>query len=160
MKYKVYLTAILFMVSGSASADKNKNISPEDLPALARFFIRTDFSDSKILSVLERTEDKSFEVVTEEGSKFEFDESGQWINIECFNSSVPTLIIPQKIINAIRTNCGPNVKVQQIKRITRGRYDVELSNELCLRFDKKCEIIDIRDKELIAQQNKRSKSKK
>ena len=160
MKYKLYLITLLFMFSGSTLADKNKNISPEDLPAFARFFLRTEFAEAKILSVLENTEDKCFEVITEEGSKFEFDENGQWTNIECFSSSVPTLIIPQKIITAIRKNCGPNVKILQIKRITRGRYDVELSNELGLRFDKKCEIIDVRDKELIAQQNKKIKAYK
>ncbi|SUB98082.1 Protein of uncharacterised function (DUF2874) [Porphyromonas macacae] len=41
---------------------------------------------------------KSYEVVFSNGDKIEFDKSGDWIDIDCEYTSVPTELIPARII--------------------------------------------------------------
>lgn len=71
--------------------------------------------------------------------------------MECPKVGIPSFVIPQKIQTALRKNRGRGTKMIQLKKLSRGRYDVELSNGFGLRFDKKLEIIDVRDRALMIQ---------
>ena len=129
----------------------DKSISLNELPSMARFFLRTEFPKSKVLSVYISSETESFEVLTDDNSQFSFDSDGNWQTLNCPKVGIPTFVIPQKMQTAIRKNCTSKTKVILLKRLSRGRYDVELSNGFGLRFDKKLEIIDVRDRSLMIQ---------
>ena len=128
-----------------------RTIAIDELPSQARFFIRTEFPKSKILTAVLLEDSNTFEVVTDDDSKFSFDEKGNWKNLVCPKVGVPSFVIPQKIQTAVRKNCGSRTYVVQLRKLSRGRYDVELSNGFGLRFDKKLQIVDVRDRDIMLQ---------
>ena len=151
MKIKILFTFLFALAVNSSFASQDKLISEGELPSHARFFLRTEFPKSQIITVYQLDESDGFLVKTDDESKFSFDEDGKWMNLECPKVGVPSFVIPQKIQTALRKNCGPNTKVIQLKKLSRGRYDVELSNGFGLRFDRKLEIVDVRDRTLMSQ---------
>lgn len=154
MRNKLLLLFMFFLTVTMVYGQDDKNINPEELPAQARFFIKTDFSKKEVIYAAYSNRDKAYEVLTSDSTQFRFNKDGQWLSIVSHQSTIPSLVIPHKINTAIRKNCGPNIRITEILKLSRGRYDVELSNGLGLRFDKKLEIVDVRDRELIKQQNR------
>lgn len=153
MKYKTIFTYLLLLSTSFAYAQDDKNINPEELPAQARFFIRTDFAKKEIVYVVEKEGDKTYEVLTSDSTQFEFRKDGQWISITSPKSPIPTLVIPHQINTEIKKACGPNVEISQIIRLPRGKFDVTLNTGLYLRFNKKFKIYSSVNNALIKQQN-------
>lgn len=152
MRYTKFLIVLFIaLVDSMTILAEDKNISIVDLPSHARFFLRTEFPSAQILTVLINENEKCYVVHTDDESRFLFDESGEWQQLECPKVGVPSFIIPHKIQTAVKKNCGPHTYVTELKKISRGRIDVELSSGLGLRFDKKFEIIDVRDRSLMVQ---------
>ena len=69
------------------------------MPQQAQQFIKQHFADSKV--ALAKMESdffyKSYEVIFTNGDKVEFDNKGNWEEVNCKYSSVPTAIIPAAI---------------------------------------------------------------
>ena len=87
--------------------------------------------------------EKSYEVMLADGTKVEFNRNGEWKEVDCRHSSVPTPIVPAQIMKYVKANY-PDVKVMKIER-DRIDYELRLSNRLELTFDTKFNIIDIDD---------------
>lgn len=126
-----------------ARADNDKIIQFNQLPASAQQFINTHFQDSKILIVKMDNDiiSKSYEVVFEGGSKIDFDSKGNWEEIECRSSAVPSGAVPQPILEYVRENY-PDAFIRKIEKDTR-EYEVKLSNRVELTFDLKFNLTDI-----------------
>lgn len=144
-KFIVLTLAVLTFGIVAANADNNRIIAKNNLPQKSQQFIDQYFGDMKISYVKEERDfiEKSYEVMFADGTKVEFTRSGEWKEIDCRQSSVPTPVIPAKITKYIKDNY-PDVKVMQIERDRRD-YEVKLSNRLELTFDSKFNIIDIDD---------------
>lgn len=129
----------------NASADNDKIIAKEALPADAQAFINTHFAGSKVsYAKLERDLfEQSYEVVFTDGVKLEFSRKGAWKDVDCRYGEVPSAIVPQAIRDYVKANY-PDAKILKIERNSRD-YDVKLSNRLELTFDKRYNIIDIDD---------------
>lgn len=144
---KLFATVIaLFSIGISiASADNDRIIAKENLPNVSQQFISKYFGDLNITYAKEERGffEKSFEVVFADGTKVEFARNGEWKEIDCRRSSVPSPIIPDKILKYVKNNY-PDAKILQIER-GRNDYEVRLSNRLELTFDKAFNIIDIDD---------------
>lgn len=140
---KVSLLTAICVLFFSFTAIADKPITREQLPAAAQRTLRQDFSRLKIAfakqddHILER----SYDVVFSNGDKIEFDRRGQWTEISCRHSEVPSGLIPSAIRSYI-SQSYPGVKVLEIER-DRKEYDIELSNGISLTFDKKFRLIDI-----------------
>lgn len=146
MKRILFVLATVFSFGVfNASADNDKIIAKENLPADAQTFINTYFAGLKIsYAKLERDFfEHSYEVVFTDGIKLEFDRKGAWTDVDCRYSEVPSAIVPQAIKGYVKNNY-PDAKILKIERSSRD-YDVKLSNRLELTFDKKFNIIDIDD---------------
>ena len=146
MKKLIIVALALFTIGiVTASADKNRIIAKENLPQKSQQFITTHFGDMKISYVKEERDflEKSFEVVFADGTKVEFARNGEWKEVDCRYTAVPTPIVPQAIVKYIKSNY-PDVKVLQIEK-KRSDYEVKISNRLELTFDSKYNIIDIDD---------------
>jgi hypothetical protein len=78
-----------------------------------------------------------------DGAKVEFARNGEWKEVDCRRSSVPSPIVPDKILKYVKANY-PDAKVMLIER-DKNDYEVRLSNRLELTFDKAFNIIDIDD---------------
>ena len=144
---KLFVTLIAIFSLGIfvASADNGRIIAKENLPANSQQFIKTYFGDINTTYVKEENGffEKSYEVVFADGTKVEFARNGEWKEIDCRRSSVPSPIIPKMIAEYVKNNY-PNAKILQIER-DRNEYEVRLSNRLELTFDKAYNIIDIDD---------------
>ena len=144
---KLFVTLIAIFSLGilAASADSDRIIAKENLPANSQQFIKTYFGDLNTAYIKEERGffEKSYEVVFADGTKVEFARNGEWKEIDCRRSSVPSPIIPKIIAEYVKKNY-PDARILQIER-DRNDYEVRLSNRLELTFDKAFNIIDIDD---------------
>ena len=146
MKKLMILSAIL-MVFGitTACADNDKPIAVTQLPQKAQQFIKTHFSKAKVaFAKLERDFlETTYEVVFTNSTKLEFQKDGNWKEVDCKYSTVPTGIVPAQIAQYLTQNY-PDTKIVKIDRDKRD-YEVKLTNGLELTFDLKFNLIDIDD---------------
>ena len=76
-----------------------------------------------------------------DSNKVEFGKNGNWEEVNCKYTSVPTAIIPTTIQKYVTTNY-PDTRVLKIER-DKKEYEVQLSNRVELKFDLKFNLIDI-----------------
>ena len=146
MKKIIVLMLVVFSYGVvTANADNDRIIAKENLPQKSQQFVNRYFGDVKITYVKEERDflEKSYEVMFADGSRVEFNRNGEWKEIDCRQSSVPSPLIPARIMEYVKTNY-PKAKIMQIER-DRHDYEVKLSNRLELTFDSKYNIIDIDD---------------
>lgn len=142
---KIVLVALIATttVSLSAIADNDKPINVTQLPAIAQQVIKSHFSGKKVALAKQESGiiDKNYDVVFTDGSKIEFDRKGQWTEIDCRKSAVPTKLVPAAITKHIKANYAG----QTIVRIEKDRneYEVKLSNGIEIKFNAKFQVIDI-----------------
>ena len=139
------LVAIFGLGVFNAKADNDRIISKELMPVAAQKFIDAHFAGIKISYVKEERDflERSYEVVFADGSKVEFSRKGEWLDVDCRYSEVPSAVVPVQIANYVKAHY-PGVKILKIEHNSKD-YEVKLSNKLELSFDKKFNIIDIDD---------------
>ena len=144
---KIILALAAFFSIGvfSASADNDKIINKNQLPAPAQQFINEHFSGIDLSYAKEERDilKKSYEVRLANGARLEFSDKGVWEEVDCQFGEVPAAIIP----DAIKKYVSDNFAGEKIISIERNRYnyEVKLSNRLELKFDKDFNIYDIDD---------------
>lgn len=140
MKKLMTIILALLSMAATACADNDKIISQEQLPAAAKEFIADHFAQNKILVVKLDNDlfSKDYEVLFEDRTTIKFDKDGKWTEIECKMSAVPNEAVPVQILEYVAKNY-PDALIKQIDRDRKG-YDVELSNKIELKFNKKFEL--------------------
>jgi hypothetical protein len=135
------LSLVIFNIP--AMADDDRPVSLDKMPKKAQEFIAKYFPGANIaIAKQERgVADKSYDVIFPNGDKVEFDKKGEWTNIDCEYSSVPSDVIPAAIHAYVNKNY-PNAKVKQIEKKRKG-YDVELTNGWDITFDKAFRVVDL-----------------
>ena len=120
----------VFMLGMFASCDRM--ISPDKLPAQAKQFIAANFNGVNVLSV--QRDGLGYDVILANGTSMEFSRNGQWTKVDCGLNPLPEGILPANIPQYVTTNFPANYATQ-IKYDDR-RYEVDMNNDLELRFDK------------------------
>ena len=146
MKKLMILTTILMALGiSTACADNDNPIAVTQLPQKAQLFIKTHFPKEKVALAKLELEflETRYEVVFTNGSKVEFLKDGEWKEVECKYSTVPTAIIPAQIASYVSQNY-PDTQIVQIDSDKRD-YEVKLTNRLELTFDLNFNLIDIDD---------------
>ena len=143
IKRLVLSLVCILTVSATALADNDRPVNVNQLPQTAQQVIKKQFAGSKIALAKQESDmfGKSFDVIFTNGNKIEFDRSGNWTDIDCKRSAVPTSLIPTQIRNYVNKSYSGQ-KVIQIER-DRKNYEVKLSGGIELTFDKKFKLIDI-----------------
>lgn len=120
-------------------------MNPKELPAAAQTFLKQYFGDRQISYIKVESEflAKKYEVVMTDRTKIEFDGKGNWEEVDCKRNQLPKELIPAYIQQFVGTNY-PSAAYHKIER-DRGEVEVELSNRLSLKFNKKGQLIDIDD---------------
>ena len=128
----------------SALAD-DKAIDFSQLPAAAQSFIQSDFSTSEISFITKDTEllDTTYDVHFTDGTKVEFNSKGEWKEISCKKSEINLKYVPKQILSTVGSK-WPKAEIRKIERYKQG-YEIELSNRLELKFDKKFRLLEIDD---------------
>ena len=118
-------------------ADNDKSITREELPQRAQMFLTRHFEFADVLyAKAERGMGvvTSYDVVLEGNVKVEFNRSGDWTSVDCERGQVPDSVLPQSILDYVK-NRFSKAYVVEIERDRMG-YEVKLSNDLDLDFDK------------------------
>lgn len=127
MKKSVFV--LMFMLV-SLCAFAEKQISVNELPADAKSFLNTHFTNVAIATVEKDFENLSieYEVKLVDGTEIDFDSKGVWKSISVLDGkAIPSEIIPKCVSNYLKSK-GKNQQVEELSRERRGYYEVELSN--------------------------------
>lgn len=132
-----FLSLFLVAFVGLVSCEKQERaITFEQLPKNAQQFVNRHFGDCVISHVIEDPSpfDHSYKVYFSNRYDVEFDENGNWTEVDCRPDSVPTAIIP----TAIAEYVGKYYAKQFVVKISyeHREYEVELNTSLELTFDK------------------------
>ncbi len=119
---------ILLGVWMLSSCDDEKKIDFGELPGEARSFIENYFPSADILSIVQEKEDgrKEYQVKLSDGTDMEFDEDGEWTNIECYFSPLPTGILPANVITKVE-ELHPEAYINGVEKEL-GGYVVEVTD--------------------------------
>ena len=144
-KRQIILVIILLTCSLSVMAFIGKDIPIrfQQLPATAQQMIQKHFPNQKIALAKMENEllSKSYEVIFTNGTKIEFDSKGQWTNIDCKYSQVPSALIPSAILSYVKKNYKQSV-ITEVERKRRS-IQIELNNGIDLTFNSKYQLIKI-----------------
>lgn len=135
-KMKSFFTLTL-LFAGIFSFAQQRIVSESVLPEAARTFIRASFPDTQILHIMEDVESsvKDYEVYLVNGFIIEFDKEGNWVELDSMDKvNLPERLLPASIFSYV-TEKYPKEFITEIKN-KKDKYEVELSNELDLEFDK------------------------
>lgn len=142
----LYLAAFICMMMQSVSTFASDRMIPaEQLPATAKTFIQKTFPGQTIAYAQIDYDNfgKTYEVRLNNGTQVEFDTNGTWDKVDCYYSAVPANLVPTAIANYVKNHFAGS----QIVKIDKERYgyEVELSNDLDLKFNKQGSLIAFDD---------------
>ena len=86
---------------------------------------------------------KEYTVVFLSGTKVEFDGNGEWKEVDCRYSQVPTAIIPEVIAAYVKEHY-PNSKITELKR-EHSNWEAKITGGLELTFNNNFKLVDIDD---------------
>ena len=134
---KKYLLLSIALLSVCIVKAERLAVGYDELPAKARQFVTTYFTDAGIAGVAMNKDfmNNSYDLYFTDGRKVEFDKRGEWIEIDCVRSAVPTGIVPEKIVEFLKANNQDNyiVKIERDKNICK----IKLDNGIKAEFDNK-----------------------
>lgn len=133
------LLAFVLTLSLPVMADDDRVITFEQLPAQAQTMLKKYFADKVPLVVTVDMDD--YTVLHQSGEKVEFDKKGNWREINCKTSSVPSALIPEQI-KAVVKQTYPGATIIKIDRDRRG-YDIKLNNGLDIEFNRNFQVVEI-----------------
>ena len=145
-KNKFFLVALLCMLLQSVTCLADDKIIPVDqLPATAKTFVKKYFPQATIEYATKDTEfmGTTYEVRLSDGTEVDFDKKGNWDNVDCKTKAVPASLVPAAIAQYVKAHY-PNTVIVKIDK-ERGGYEIELSNDLDLKFNSKGKLIGIDD---------------
>ena len=142
---KRFLAAMLLVLVSVACTGQDRVISVGDLPKPARELLNEHFKDKQI-ALVQKDKDglrTNYDIVFSDGMKMEFDSKGEWTEIDGKPQAVPAAMVPKTIADYV-AKTYPGARIQQIDRDRRG-YEVELSNGLDVKFNKKLKVVSVDD---------------
>ena len=141
MKKLLFIMLAVITLGFNAKADHDQVINFNQLPQQAQTLLKQHFANKVPLIVTMDWDD--YTIVYDSGEKVEFDKQGNWKEIDCRTSSVPTALIPEQIKSHIRATF-PGTTIIDLDRNRRG-YEVKLNNGLEVEYSPSFQVIDIDD---------------
>ena len=143
------IAATILMSIGTLMADNDKIIDQKELPAKAKEFISTYFSNESVTYAKLDKElfENRYEVYLKNGVKITFFKNGEWKEGDAESASVtfemPEGLIPIQLRQYVEANYM-GIRINSIEK--EGRFtDVSLANGLDLRFDSNYRLVNIDD---------------
>ena len=140
-KIRLILLAMACLVMPTICLADDRPIPVEQLPAAAKTFVQEHFAGQKIIYA--EVDGRKFEVRLGDGTKIEFDKKGTWDKVDCQMNAVPEALIPDSIAQYV-SGTFPNDVIVKIDKERYG-YEIELSNDIDMKFDKQGTIIGMDD---------------
>ena len=139
------MLALSFVLMSAICDARETKVSVNKLPKAAQNMIASNFNGKKVTLVKKDVDANfiNFDVVLNDGTKLEFDSKGEWTELDCKSSTVPSALVPSAISKFVKAQY-PNARIVQIERNSRG-YEIDLSNGMDIKFDKKFNVVKIDD---------------
>ena len=139
------LLASIMAFVGIVSADNDRAVPFDKLPAAARDFITANFPGEKLAYAKQERDflEVNYEVVMVSGIKMEFDRRGEWTSIECRYGTISKNLIPEPIRNYVE-DAYKGAEYREISR-DRREYEVKITYGLELTFDRYFNLMGIDD---------------
>ena len=137
--------AALILTSSAVIANDDIPVTPDQLPAAAQQFIKTHFPEQTI-AYAEKDVDyakTTFEVRLNDGSKIEFTANGDWDKVDCKYRAAPAVLVPEAAAKYVTANF-PGALIVKVDKELYG-WDIELNNDLELKFSKDGQLLGIDD---------------
>lgn len=145
MKRLLALVLMAIMTVGAIVARDKVYYNDSCLPQSAKTILSRNFK-SKVHHV--KVDKKTFggdeyEVVLQNGTEIDFDSDGNWKEIDCGKSGVPSSLVLKPIATYVKKNFNnsPIVKIE----VDRNHYEVELLNGAELKFDRSGRFLKVDD---------------
>ena len=138
-KYFLLMAMVMTMSLTMSADDDDRVITFSQLPEAAQTFLKAHFGTKVPLLVTADWDD--YTIRYESGEKIEFNRSGDWKDIECYNSKVPTEAVPAQISTYISQNY-PGKSIIKLER-HRSVYEVKLNNGLEVEFNRNFQLIGV-----------------
>ena len=134
MKYYILIVWLLALVMMVSCEDVS-------VPVQATAFIDQYFPESSVVLVeIDNDEGtREYSVWLNDGTKIEFDMQGNWKRVGRKKTGVPSILIPDTIMQYVKTHY-PNNVVTKFSKKEYG-YKLELSDDMDLRFNKQFQFI-------------------
>jgi len=144
--HKFVMAVVCAMFLSVAAFADDTPVAVDQLPAAVKTFVAQKFPAQKILfaekdsGLFEKTK---YEVRLDDGTKVEVYKDGTWNKVENKSKGVPTSFVPKGIADYVKANYAafPVIKVDKKKY----GYEVELSNDLELKFNEQFQLIGMDD---------------
>lgn len=142
---RLFLVAVICLMQSVTSMADDRMIPVSQLPATVKTFVANNFPGKNIAYAEKDVEfmGTKYEVMLNDGAKIDFDKKGNWDKVDCEMKAVPAALVPATIANYVKGSF-PGAFVVKIDKERYG-YEVELSNDLELKFDKKGNLMNIDD---------------
>jgi hypothetical protein len=140
IKFFAMALVCLMMVAVNAMAD-DRPVPVQSLPAAAKQFVAANFPGATI--VYAAKDDGKYETTLSTGAQVDFTRKGAWDKVDCHTVAVPAAIVPAAIAAYVKASF-PNTVITKIDKERYG-YEIELSNDLELKFDKRGNLMNIDD---------------
>ena len=134
----------LWLASAVQAGDKVITKDTGRLPEVSRTFIRQYFDGKNVSHIkIEKgwTGIKKYEVILTDGIEIEFDDKGEWKEIDGNRHALPIGFLPVKIRDCLKTDF-PEETTVSVERDSR-KYEIKLSNRIELTFNRKGDLTDI-----------------
>ena len=139
IKFFLLMAMVMTMSLTMSADDDDRVITYDQLPQAAQTFLKAHFASKVPLLVTADWDD--FTIRYESGEKIEFNRSGEWKDIECYNSKIPAGVVPEQISSYLNQNY-PGKSVIKLER-HRSVYEVKLNNGMEIEFNRNFQVIDM-----------------
>ncbi len=147
MKKFFAMMAFGLALATTACADNeiiSRNVN--DLPAEARATLNEQFAQTKVnyIKIDKEVFTTTYDVLLENGIEVTFDSKGRWKEVDGKKKAIPTSFVPQPIQDYAKS-LFPEQQISKIEKDKDGRgyYEVELTNGVDFKFDKKFRLREV-----------------
>lgn len=139
--YLFVVTFLCLLVIPSVTFADDIPVPVAQLPEAVKTFVQKTFPELTIVYAEKDNEvgGAKYEIRLSDGTKVEFDRKLKWEKIDCNVNPVPEALVPTAIDAYVKANY-PNTIITQIDKERNG-YEIELSNDIELKFNKKGQLI-------------------
>ena len=135
----ILVAAWALVMSVSCFAD-GRMIPVDQLPEAVKTFVKAHFPES---SIIYAELESGYEVRLNDGTELDFTRKGEWDKVDCKMKPVPVALVPSVISDYVKS-CYPDALIVKFDKERYG-CEVELSNGLEMKFNKKGQLISIDD---------------
>lgn len=145
MRKILLILLVAAALSTTRAVADNIAITAQQLPKAAQEWLSTHYPNCKVVTALHDRDitDNDYSVRLDNGTKVEFDSNGKWESVKGNSAKLPSGVVPA-VIESYVLQHYPQSPIVKIERKRYG-YEVELANDLDLKFDTKGRFIGLDD---------------